>query len=68
MEKKYKSIEAQTHGLLEQLQSKFYGKDTLNNYRKIFKTLHCICSRIKYLHTRPKSGMLLLRITLPLMK
>lgn len=39
MEKEYQPIETLTHGLLEQLELKFYGKDTLNNYRRILKKL-----------------------------
>jgi hypothetical protein len=36
---KNQPVEALTYGLLEQLQLKFYGKDTLNNYRRILKNL-----------------------------
>lgn len=35
-----KSIDVLTQGLLRQLESKFYGKDTLNNYRRILKNLN----------------------------
>ncbi|OLN24792.1 hypothetical protein [Desulfosporosinus metallidurans] len=56
MEKKYKSVEALTHGLLEQLQSKFYGKDTLNNYRKILKTLALYMQQDKIPAYSPEIG------------
>jgi hypothetical protein len=39
MEKMDRSIEALTHGLLEQLQLKSYGKNTLNIYHQILKNL-----------------------------
>ncbi len=39
MEKRSRPVEALTNGLLEQLKSKFYGKDTLNIYRRILKNL-----------------------------
>lgn len=39
MEKRNRPIEALTCGLLEQLELKFYGKDTLGNYRRILKNL-----------------------------
>ncbi|MEC1759839.1 tyrosine-type recombinase/integrase [Schinkia azotoformans] len=39
MEKRNQPIEALTYGLLEQLELKFYGKDTLSNYRRILKNL-----------------------------
>jgi site-specific recombinase XerD len=39
MEKRNQPIEALTNGLLKQLELKFYGQDTLNNYRRILKNL-----------------------------
>lgn len=39
MEKENQSVEQLTHGLLEELQLKCYGKETLNNYRRILKNL-----------------------------
>lgn len=39
MVKRNQPIEVLTHGLLEQLELKLYGKDTLNNYRRILKNL-----------------------------
>ncbi|GAE93142.1 hypothetical protein JCM21714_2185 [Gracilibacillus boraciitolerans JCM 21714] len=39
MRKDYQSIEQLTNGLLEELQIKCYGKETLNNYRRILKKL-----------------------------
>jgi site-specific recombinase XerD len=39
MEKRKLPVEELAYGLLEQLQLKFYGKDTLNNYRRILKSL-----------------------------
>lgn len=39
MEKRNQPIEVLTYGLLEQLELKFYGKDTLSNYRRILKNL-----------------------------
>lgn len=37
MEKRNQPVEQLTHGLLEELQLKCYGKETLNNYRRILK-------------------------------
>ncbi|WP_228552327.1 hypothetical protein [Gracilibacillus salitolerans] len=37
MEKENQSIEQLAHGLLEELQIKCYGKETVNNYRRILK-------------------------------
>lgn len=39
MENENESVEQLTDGLLEELQLKGYGKETLNNYRRIFKNL-----------------------------
>jgi hypothetical protein len=39
MEKENQSVEHLTHGLLEELQLKCYGKETLDNYRRILKNL-----------------------------
>ena len=39
MGKKNQPVEALTSGLIEQLHLKSYGKDTLNNYRRILKNL-----------------------------
>jgi site-specific recombinase XerD len=39
MEERNQPVEALTHGLIEQLQLKFYSKNTLNSYRQILKNL-----------------------------
>ncbi|WP_312754485.1 hypothetical protein [Rummeliibacillus suwonensis] len=68
MRKENQSVEQLTHGLLEELQLKRYGKDTLNNYRRILKNLALYMQLMKYLRILPKSGKPLLRNTFPLMK
>lgn len=39
MDKRNQSIEALIHELLEQLELKLYGKDTMKNYQRILKNL-----------------------------
>lgn len=68
MEKRNQSIEVLTYGLLEQLELKLYGKDTLGNYRQILKNLALYMRRVKYLYILLKSGRILLRITFLTMK
>lgn len=53
---KNQPVEALTYGLLEQLQLKFYGKDTLNNYRRILKNLMVYMQQKKIPAYSPEIG------------
>lgn len=68
MRKDYQSIEQLTNGLLEELQIKCYGKETLNNYRRILKKLILYMQLNEISSYSSEIGRALLKITFPLMK
>jgi site-specific recombinase XerD len=56
MVKNNQPVEALTYGLMEQLKLKFYGKDTLNNYRRILKNLSLYMQQHKIQAYSPEIG------------
>jgi len=61
MAKKNQPVEALTYGLLEQLQLIFYGKDTLNIYRRILQNLLLYMQQNKISAYSPEIGNAFIR-------
>lgn len=56
MDKKNQTVETLAQGLLEQLKLKLYGKETLNNYRRILKNLALYMQQYEITKYSPEMG------------